>query len=111
MRPTCNHWKCKQPRLPFGSIVQLPSTTMTKPLMMKCGHSANAERILAEDKRIPACVICDCYEIVDSPNLDGRESKCPYCKFRTASNERLAFFKHQPEAEFDSHYCGCRGWD
>lgn len=81
-------------------------------VMMKCGHAANAEN----GKGDPCCVICygivpGADEIDDSPpSLEGRMSKC--CnKSIVPSSPSLAFFKHYPDREFDSHYCGCRGWD
>lgn len=33
------------------------------------------------------------------------------CKCETESSPSLAFFKSQPEKEFDSYYCGCMGWE
>lgn len=87
---------------------------MSTPALMKCGHTANG--IVGGDT--PCCVIC--YGIVgddaitpveDPPNLFGREAKCSSCGRTVPSDFSLAFFRHQPEAEFDSYYSGCRGWD
>lgn len=94
---------------------------MSKP-MMKCGHAANATRGV---DNTPCCVICapkpEAYEIVSSPDLTGRQSKCSYkhdhTKKRgnyphiTPSSQDLPFFAHHPDKEFDEHYCGCMGWD
>lgn len=45
----------------------------------------------------------------------GRRSKCAYygqrCKVEVDSDPSLPFFKHRPDAPYDTHYCGCRGWD
>lgn len=46
-------------------------------ILMKCGHSANAEQILDDDTRIPACAICSCIEIEETkPDLAGRQAVC-----------------------------------
>lgn len=78
------------------------------------------------------------YKTVDDapPSLDGRTSRCSYYKpgFKcdcgkdhcpptrherhgggygavAPSSASLPFFKHQPEKEYDQHFCGCWGWD
>ena len=84
---------------------------MDKP-MMGCGHSANATDAAGH----PVCVICygivkGATEVVGRPVLEGRRAKCPYCKGTTPSSTELPFFEHCPSKEFDSYYCGCRGWD
>jgi hypothetical protein len=67
------------------------------------------------------------------PSLEGRESHCAYYKGgkddqgRAAcpktrhgrgnypsvapSSRSLPFFKHRPDKDTDTHYCGCWGWD
>lgn len=85
---------------------------MTKP-MMECGHAANA----TGPEGNPVCVIC--FGIRDGatkiaeqqPELEGRRAKCPYCTREADSSPSMPFFRHQPEQEFDSFYCGCRGWN
>jgi hypothetical protein len=93
------------------------------PVMMKCGHAANA----VNGNGDPACVICVGIdlgaEIVDEspPSLEGRMAKCAYRRMRNKqphpdnltvpSSPDLAFFEHKPDAEFDVYYCGCWGWD
>lgn len=87
---------------------------MTTP-MMKCGHAANA----VDSKTMkPICVICigltpDAEIVAETPNLDGRMAKCAEgkCGSMRPSSTSLAFFQHRPEREYDSYYCGCRGWD
>ena len=89
--------------------------------MMACGHSANAKNSKGE----PCCVIC--YGITDGADrvtteidLTGRIARCSYypgggkqgrCQEPKPSSTKLAFFRHQPTAEFDNYYCGCWGWD
>ena len=73
--------------------------------LMKCGHSANATK----DGK-PFCVICMCGEVAEKPSLAGRKAKC-YCGHITDSSYDLPFFKHEPEHEYDSYYCGHDGWN
>lgn len=85
-------------------------------VLMKCGHTANAT---IEDR--PCCAICvgltPDAEIVDEKLIDltGRKAKCSQHRFADGgivdSDLRLAFFKHNPDAEYDSYYCGCWGWN
>lgn len=80
--------------------------------MMKCGHSANA----TDENGKPVCAICvgiikgACEIDENLPNLIGRQAKCR-CGAIQPSKLSLPFFKHQPEQEFDSFYCGHYGWD
>jgi len=79
--------------------------------MMKCGHIANSY-MLKGDKKIPGCVICNCFEVADSrPSLEGRLAKCSECSNRTPSAWNLPFFKYQEDKDEDRFYCGCHGWD
>ena len=53
---------------------------MNEPVLMKCGHTANAEY----DNGKPCCLICspkrEAYEVVDDkPDLTGRKAKCTDC--------------------------------
>ena len=78
-----------------------------KRFIMKCGHYANAEK----DGK-PYCVICSCDEIADyQPILTNRKAKCKYCGEIKDSNFNLPFFEFRPAQEYDSYYCGCRGWN
>lgn len=106
--------------------------------MMKCGHTANAYRVLPDGTRVHACVICSCTDIEKGkPNLVGRKARCTYfgqpvgrhnetyfpnlmttnnygktcCGSMDDSNMELPFFMHRPEKEYDEFYCGCSGWD
>lgn len=79
--------------------------------MMKCGHAAQGVNGHGE----PVCVSCagivpGANEIASAPNLEGRKAKC-CSREPVASSVNLAFFGHDPSKEFDSYYCGCKGWD
>lgn len=81
--------------------------------MMACGHSANA----IDGNHNPCCAICigttpKATQIVEMPNLQGRKSKCVYGDHAIIdSSTNSAFFEHHPDKEYDTFYCGCRGWD
>lgn len=81
-------------------------------IMMRCGHAANATH-----NGKPVCAICfgitpDAEIIADTaPDLTGRKARCTYCGHETDSRENLPFFEYRPNAEYDSFYCGCGGWD
>lgn len=80
-------------------------------IMMKCGHSANAIKVL-NGKEKPCCLICDCDEPAEkTPNLKGRKAKCSYCGRIQKSELTLPFFEYRPNQKFDSFYDGCGGWD
>lgn len=80
--------------------------------MMACGHAANAVQVRNDGTKIPACAICSCTDIVDTPSFpEGREAKCTDCGRSAPSHMRLPFFAVKPNEPFDSYYCGCRGWD
>ena len=82
-------------------------------VLMRCGHSAQGEDYLQN----PVCVICagvkEGWDIpeTDMPDLTGRQAACGDCGRLVDSSIELAFFRHQPEKERDSYYCGCHGWD
>lgn len=85
---------------------------MNEPVLMKCGHTANAEY----DNGKPCCLICspkrEAYEVVDKkPDLTGRKAKCTDCGEIVDSNWNLPFFEYCPDKEFDRFYSGCWGWD
>lgn len=85
---------------------------MNEPVLMKCGHTANAEY----DDGKPCCLICspkrEAYEIVDEkPDLTGRKAKCTDCGEIVDSNWNLPFFEYCPDKEYDRFYSGCWGWD
>lgn len=79
-----------------------------KRFIMKCGHIANAETTDGK----PACAICSCYEIAEEqPILRNRKAKCCWCGKVTRSSFSLPYFEFKPAKEYDSYYCGCKGWD
>ena len=79
--------------------------------MMKCGHIANSYKVKG-DKKIPGCVICNCFEVAESkPSLEGRTACCVECHKTVPSSWNLLFFCFREGLEFDSYYCGCHGWD
>lgn len=86
--------------------------------MMACGHRANGEE-LTDDGPIACCVICAHRDRTDyrtvaenPPDLSERKARCGSCRTLASSeNPALAFFSYRPDHEFDSFYCGCRGWD
>jgi hypothetical protein len=92
---------------------------------MACGHSANAEQVLEDGTRIPACAICNCNKISEEQiDLTGRKARCGYygktfkhrgrmvtCSGEVDSKLSLAFFEHKPNQKYDEYYCGCLGWD
>lgn len=85
---------------------------MNEPVLMKCGHTANAEY----DDGKPCCLICspkrEAYEVVnDKPDLTGRKAKCTDCGEIVDSNWNLPFFEYCPDKEYDRFYSGCWGWD
>jgi len=92
---------------------------------MKCGHTANAEKILDDGTRMSACAICRCFEVAETiPDLTGRKARCGYfgktfrhrgrevtCSGEVDSKLSLAFFEHKPNSKNDEYYCGCWGWN
>jgi len=103
------------------------------PVMMKCGHAANAH----DRHGKPVCAICIGIDpgatVVDShpPGMEGRKARCHYygrgrvpyknecdickqgqpCQCERPSSPKLAFFESRPGEPYDKFYCGCRGWD
>lgn len=84
------------------------------PVMMRCGHAANAT-----NDGFRVCVIC--YGIkpgadeIDNtpPDLTGRMAKCD-CGRTVPSSIDLPFFQYgswSGKAPYDRFYCGHAGWD
>jgi len=90
---------------------------MSKPVFLKCGHTASATTTDKDGNTIPCCGCHfglngdDGITPVDAPNLEGRKARCAYCWHEVVSDLELAFFEYRPQKEFDCYYCGCRGWD
>ena len=83
--------------------------------MMNCGHAANATHSKTGQ---PVCAICsgltpDADIVVATPDLTGRSAVCGIvtCLAAAPSSVELAFFEYRPRQEYDTYYCGCRGWD
>lgn len=92
--------------------------------MMDCGCAAQG----IDGNGNPVCVV---HAIVDgtkgriqtqAPDLEDRQARCGYdhgagCPknkgrdSRVSSAMTLAFFKYQPDSEYDDYYCGCWGWN
>ena len=53
--------------------------------------------------------ICDYARMHGRPTAYGQV--LPFAKNPVASTDRLAFRRLRPDEEFDTYYCGCRGWD
>ena len=85
---------------------------MSKP-MFKCGHAQNGHLVnYKSGESRPCCVICDCTEIIDKPDLSNREARCCYCRaVKPSDSDGLPFFRHWPNREYDEYYCGCQGWN
>lgn len=85
---------------------------MENKILMTCGHTANGYKVIG-NRRIPCCVICDCDKIAQQTFVvnSSRLMKCRSCGRVVESNQDAAFFKFQPDEEYDSYYCGCDGWD
>lgn len=79
--------------------------------MLKCGCRAVGSLVASDGTRVPYCVVHDCGEVMPDPDLTGRKARCPYCRTVRDSTTSLPFFSMRPDHEFDSFYCGCRGWD
>lgn len=84
---------------------------MSNQVLMKCGHTANAET-----NGKPCCLICapkkEAFEVITNlPDLTGRKAKCTDCDNIVDSNWNLPFFEYRPNEEYDRFYCGCYGWD
>lgn len=82
-------------------------------ILMACGHTSNG----TDQNGKECCVIC--YGITknatipatNKPILSGRFAVCADCGRKIPSTLSLPFFEYIPHKEFDSFYCGCRGWN
>lgn len=98
--------------------------------MLKCGCNAMGQHNNKHDgleAGHPTCIVHDCCDVVDAPDLKGRKARCGnygratyknecddcvhVCQHERKSSVDLAFFSHKPNEEYDEFYCGCHGWD
>lgn len=86
------------------------------PVMMECGHAANATR---QSDGAPVCIVClgirPGADKIDTapPNLLGREARCD-CGRTVPSSSSLPFFQYggwSGNGPVDRFYCGHAGWD
>jgi len=100
--------------------------------VMKCGCVAMT--INQSRGGVPWCLTHDEGEIGEQPDFSGRRARCDYygqpvktsmynsnccdtckrgdvCRCEQDSSQKLWFFKHQPEEEYDMFYCACHGAD
>jgi hypothetical protein len=81
-------------------------------IAMKCGCTAHGTLQRKGEPAVVACAVHDCTDVAEvAPDLTGRKARCRYGGNEVASSFSLAFFEHHPNAEHDSYYCGCYGWD
>jgi hypothetical protein len=58
-----------------------------------------------------SCSSCCPYCGNETNIIVHKKAKCSYCKNIVNSNFNLAFFTIRENSEYNSYYCGCRGWD
>jgi hypothetical protein len=101
--------------------------------MMTCGCAGQANRILKDGSRIPACIIHDCTDVAAAgPDLTGRKARCAYygkstslkarysrnecnygqdkaptCTCEQPSSSKLPFFEYQGAGSTESTKCKC----
>lgn len=82
--------------------------------MMKCGCAAqgvcNSFNGVNYDPPIPSCIVHECIEIADSPDLSGRFAKCFYmdCSSVKPSSLDLPFFEYMgPGSPETQRKCVC----
>lgn len=83
---------------------------MSEVYYMQCGHSTVAT---LESEGIPICTSCLCMEVVEKPDVLGREAHCSLCGHVTKSSwvQDNPFFRYCADMLYDLYYCGCEGWD
>lgn len=82
-------------------------------LIMDCGNVNAATAYDEKGNSINTCVAhgLRCHPAEPQPDIFNRKSKCNTCGSVETSTPDLAFYIYKPSEEFDSHYCGCRGFD
>ena len=101
---------------------------------LSCGCSATTTHSGAHDGLLPnhpSCFSHDCCEVVEPPDLTGRQARCSeygrptgqgnmssecrdckdVCMHELPSSIHLPFFTYRPKKEFDEFYCGCHSWN
>jgi hypothetical protein len=53
--------------------------------------------------------LCDYRKTHGQPNAYGQ--RLPFASGPVISSNSLPFFQPRPDEDFDTYYCGCRGWD
>jgi len=77
-------------------------------MLMKCGCIAQGKT--SNDKSI--CIThMEKIPMEDPPDLSERVARCEQKCKSVQSSPDLPFFVYQPDREFDTYYCGCRGWN
>jgi len=81
---------------------------MSNPVLLTCGHTSNSVDFLGQ----PACALCGHSKpAAEPPSLVGRIARCHYGDKNCQSDYGLPFFKLELDNDFDSFYCGCKGWN
>jgi len=103
-------------------------------ILLKCGCSAMALKKVKGGSDIPWCIIHDCGDQAEKPDLTGRKARCSYygkpvkrgmynsnccdicakvdvCHCERDSSYDLWFFRYKPNKEYDEFYCACHGAD
>lgn len=77
--------------------------------LMKCGCAAQGSIRAKDGSKVEACVLHSCTEEHAPVSLIGRKAKCSLGHAgEVDSDVHLAFFKYQPNEQYDSYYCDCR---
>lgn len=78
--------------------------------MMKCGCIAmttcSGRGDVKYDPPIPSCIVHDCFEVADTPDLTGRIAKC-HCGATRQSGDLPFFEYHGPGSREASERCKC----
>ena len=75
--------------------------------MSEIKRQAKCDYFGAKTERVRLYANCECMKCREAMG-DSDKGKCQCV---AESRPELAFFKAKPEAEFDTYYCGCQGWD
>ena len=82
--------------------------------LMSCGHMVNYYR-METGSAVLTCATCGLSgydnalrKLAAQEGLEGRTSRCHECGRSRPSSWQLAAFRHFPERENDTHFCGCQ---